>query len=46
MLRARVRPTAEEIAEAERFYVERLMTTSDAVEGLQAFMEKRPPVWR
>lgn len=45
MRRARVRPTAEEIAGAERFYVERLMHTPDAIEGLTAFMEKRPPRW-
>jgi cyclohexa-1,5-dienecarbonyl-CoA hydratase len=45
MARARVQPTAEEIADAERFYVERLMHTPDAVEGLRAFMEKRPPRW-
>ena len=46
MLGSRVRPSATEIAEAERFYVERLMHTPDAVEGLQAFLEKRPPQWR
>jgi cyclohexa-1,5-dienecarbonyl-CoA hydratase len=46
MLRSRARPTVGEIAEAERFYVERLMHTPDAIEGLQAFMEKRPPRWR
>jgi len=45
MRRARVRPSAEEIAGAERFYVERLMHTPDALEGLAAFMEKRPPRW-
>jgi enoyl-CoA hydratase/carnithine racemase len=45
MVRSRVRPTAGEIAGAERFYVERLMHTPDAVEGLRAFMEKRPPCW-
>ncbi len=45
MLRSRVRPTAQEIADAERFYVERLMHTPDALEGLRAFMEKRPPRW-
>ena len=45
MRRARMRPTAEEIAGAERFYVERLMHTPDAIEGLTAFMEKRPPRW-
>lgn len=43
--RSRVRPSAEEIAEVERFYVERLMRTPDAVEGLRAFMEKRRPRW-
>jgi cyclohexa-1,5-dienecarbonyl-CoA hydratase len=42
---SRVRPSMEEIAEAERFYVERLMHTPDAVEGLQAFLERRPPQW-
>jgi cyclohexa-1,5-dienecarbonyl-CoA hydratase len=30
----------------ERLYLDRLMATSDAVEGLQAFLEKRPPAWR
>ena len=42
---SRVRPSAQEIAEAERFYVERLMHTPDALEGLNAFLEKRPPQW-
>ena len=42
---SRVRPTAEEIAAAEQFYVEGLMRTPDAVEGLEAFMEKRTPRW-
>jgi cyclohexa-1,5-dienecarbonyl-CoA hydratase len=45
MGRAGVRPTREEIAEAERFYVERLMNTPDAIEGLQAFLDKRSPRW-
>jgi cyclohexa-1,5-dienecarbonyl-CoA hydratase len=45
MRRARVRPTAEEMAGAERFYVEHLMHTPDAQEGLTAFLEKRPPRW-
>ena len=35
-----------ELAEIERLYREDLMRTSDAVEGLQAFLEKRPPQWR
>jgi cyclohexa-1,5-dienecarbonyl-CoA hydratase len=29
----------------ERMYVEELMTTKDPVEGLNAFLEKRRPVW-
>jgi cyclohexa-1,5-dienecarbonyl-CoA hydratase len=34
------------LAEAERLYLEELMATGDAVEGLQSFLEKRDPVWR
>lgn len=37
---------AREIARQERAYLEQLMSTADAVEGLRAFVEKRPPVWR
>lgn len=33
------------LAEAERLYLEELMATRDAVEGLTAFLEKRPPKW-
>ena len=33
------------IAEVERLYVERLMQTRDANEGLAAFIAKRPPKW-
>ena len=32
--------------EIERLYLEDLMNTSDAHEGLQAFMEKRSPQWQ
>ncbi len=30
----------------ERFYLEELMKTHDAVEGIEAFLAKRPPEWR
>lgn len=33
------------VAPSERVYLEQLMATSDAVEGLRAFLEKRDPVW-
>lgn len=32
--------------EAERRYVEELLPTHDGVEGINAFLEKRPPVWK
>ena len=31
---------------SERVYLDQLMTTSDSVEGLKAFLEKREPVWQ
>jgi cyclohexa-1,5-dienecarbonyl-CoA hydratase len=33
------------LARAEKIYFEDLMKTADATEGIQAFMEKRPPKW-
>jgi cyclohexa-1,5-dienecarbonyl-CoA hydratase len=36
----------ERLARVERLYLEELMQTSDANEGLNAFMEKRKPEWR
>jgi cyclohexa-1,5-dienecarbonyl-CoA hydratase len=39
---AHVRRTLPEL---ERLYLDRLMRTSDAVEGIAAFLEKRPPKW-
>jgi len=30
----------------EKIYLERLMKTHDAMEGLKAFMEKRKPAWK
>jgi cyclohexa-1,5-dienecarbonyl-CoA hydratase len=34
------------LALSEEVYLNQLMKTDDAVEGLQAFMEKRKPVWK
>ena len=42
---SRVRPTRDEIEASERFYVEQLMNTPDAIEGLKAFLEKRAARW-
>jgi len=39
---ARIR---RKLAEVERLYLKELMATHDAVEGLTAFIAKRPPVW-
>jgi cyclohexa-1,5-dienecarbonyl-CoA hydratase len=41
----RVAETKRRIAEVERLYLERLMKTRDANEGLAAFLAKRPPKW-
>jgi cyclohexa-1,5-dienecarbonyl-CoA hydratase len=35
----------ERLAEVERLYLDELMQTHDANEGLNAFIEKRKPVW-
>jgi cyclohexa-1,5-dienecarbonyl-CoA hydratase len=34
------------LARAEKIYLEELMQTDDAKEGIQSFIEKRPPVWK
>jgi len=34
------------LARAEKIYLEELMKTEDAQEGIEAFMEKRQPSWR
>jgi cyclohexa-1,5-dienecarbonyl-CoA hydratase len=36
----------ERLARVERLYLEELMQTSDANEGLNAFLEKRRPAWQ
>jgi len=42
---ARRRPHPAEVDAAERYYVEHLMRTPDAIEGLQSFIERRTPAW-
>ena len=42
-LRARL---AAELPAVERLYLDELMGTADAIEGLRAFVEKRRPTWR
>ena len=39
------RTVRERLAEVERLYLDRLMVTHDANEGLAAFLGKREPVW-
>ena len=41
----RLRELRERLAEVERLYLDRLMKTHDANEGLAAFLAKRPPNW-
>ena len=36
----------DELSALESLYLEGLMSTADAAEGLRAFLEKRAPVWR
>lgn len=38
-------PFGKAVEHIERLYLERLMSTEDAKEGLQAFLEKRKPIW-
>jgi cyclohexa-1,5-dienecarbonyl-CoA hydratase len=40
-----LRDVRRRLAEVEQLYLERLMRTHDANEGLAAFMAKRQPVW-
>ncbi len=35
----------DKLAEVEELYLSGLMSTRDAVEGLEAFIEKRPAKW-
>jgi enoyl-CoA hydratase/carnithine racemase len=34
------------IGQLESLYLKNLMATADAREGIQAFLEKRPPEWK
>ena len=34
------------LARAEKIYLDELMKTEDVQEGINAFLEKRPPVWK
>lgn len=43
---SRTSPDGDGLAAIERLYLDELMSTEDAHEGLSAFMEKRAPVWR
>ena len=43
VLRAQVRML---LPEAERLYLQDLMCTEDAAEGIEAFINKRPPSWQ
>lgn len=46
VLEPRDRQLLAELARVEALFIDDLMSTSDAVEGLQAFLEKRKPSWR
>jgi cyclohexa-1,5-dienecarbonyl-CoA hydratase len=43
---SRVERLEESLARVENLYLNELMKTEDANEGINAFMEKRKPVWR
>lgn len=44
--RPMARALAQELPALERLYLDELMAHPDALEGLQAFLDKRPPAWR
>jgi cyclohexa-1,5-dienecarbonyl-CoA hydratase len=44
--RALWRAVEEDLPQLERQYLDELMSEPDAVEGIRAFLDKRPPRWR
>jgi cyclohexa-1,5-dienecarbonyl-CoA hydratase len=46
MREATGRPFHEALHQVEQIYLKDMMATEDATEGLNAFMEKRKPVWK
>lgn len=45
MMRIHTQPLVPLVGEAERHYLRRLLKTHDAIEGLNAFFQKRSPQW-
>jgi cyclohexa-1,5-dienecarbonyl-CoA hydratase len=41
-----VRQLDERLQQVEKIYLDDLMKTEDALEGINAFLEKRKPVWK
>jgi cyclohexa-1,5-dienecarbonyl-CoA hydratase len=39
-------PFSRALDEAERIYLQELTATADMAEGIAAFLEKRPPIWK
>ena len=46
MALARGASFADALTKVENLYLDELMKTQDAHEGVKAFMEKRKPIWR
>jgi cyclohexa-1,5-dienecarbonyl-CoA hydratase len=42
----RVERVSDRLAKLEQLYLDGLMQTADPIEGLAAFLEKRPPIWQ